>query len=125
MLAGQTTVALRNAQMYKEVPFISVLEPILHSKRRFMAMGTGRRLAAVALVLGVLAFLILCPLPLRVDGEAVVAPVHRAKVQPEVEGVISTVLVREGDRVEKGQVLAEMNAWQYRSSLAAAEAGHP
>ena len=124
VLAGQATVALRNAQMYKEVPFISVLEPILHQKRRFMAMSTGRRAAAVALALAVVAFLILCPLPLRVDGDAIVAPVHRAKVQPEVEGVISKVLIREGERVEKGQVIAEMNAWQYRASLAEAEAGH-
>jgi RND family efflux transporter MFP subunit len=124
VLAGQTTVALRNAQMYKEVPFISVLEPILNRKRRFMAMGKGRRVGTVALALAVLAFLILFPLPLRVDGDAVVAPVHRAKVQPEVEGVISKILVHEGDRVEKGQVLAEMNAWQYRASLAGAEAGY-
>jgi len=29
VLASQATVALRNAQMYKEVPFISVLEPVL------------------------------------------------------------------------------------------------
>jgi HlyD family secretion protein len=41
-----------------------------------------------------------------------------------VEGVISKVFVREGDSIEKGQVLAEMNAWQYRTSLAEAEAGY-
>ena len=43
VLAGQATVALRNAQMYKEVPFISVLEPVLERKRRFMAMEKTRR----------------------------------------------------------------------------------
>jgi len=43
VLAGQATVALRNAQMYKEVPFISVLEPLLERKRRFMAMEKRRR----------------------------------------------------------------------------------
>ena len=37
VLASQATVALRNAQMYKEVPFISVLEPVLDRKRKFMA----------------------------------------------------------------------------------------
>src|SRR5262249_54935364 len=45
VLAGQATVALRNAQMYKEVPFISLLEPILRRKRRFMSMERGRRAA--------------------------------------------------------------------------------
>ena len=43
VLAGQATVALRNAQMYKEVPFISVLEPVLVRKRKFMAMEKRRR----------------------------------------------------------------------------------
>ena len=43
VLAGQATVALRNAQMYKEVPFISVLQPVLEKKRKFMAMEKRRR----------------------------------------------------------------------------------
>jgi GAF domain-containing protein len=45
VLAAQATVALRNAQMYKEVPFISVLEPVLERKRKFMAMEKKRRAA--------------------------------------------------------------------------------
>ena len=60
-------------------------------------------------------------MPLRVDGDAVVAPGRRALVQPEVEGVIGKVLVREGEQVQRGQVLAEMEAWNFRSALAAAQ----
>jgi RND family efflux transporter MFP subunit len=122
VLAAQATVALRNAQMYKEVPFISVLQPVLDRKRKFMAMEKRRRtlfytLGAIGLLL-----LVACPLPLRVDGDAVVAPGRRALVQPEEEGVISKVLVREGQNVQRGQVLAVMEAWNYKSSLAAAQA---
>ena len=121
VLAGQATVALRNAQMYKEVPFISVLEPVLVKKRKFMAMQKQKRTAIlVAGALGLL-FLVACPLPLRVDGDAVVAPVRRALVEPEVEGVIGKVFVREGQHVEAGQVLAEMEAWNFRSAMAAAQ----
>ena len=122
VLAGQATVALRNAQMYKEVPFISVLEPVLERKRKFMAMEKRRRslflsAAAIAVVL-----LVACPMPLRVAGNAVVAPGRRASVQPEVEGVVSRVLVHEGQQVQRGDVLAEMEAWNLRSTLAEAEA---
>ena len=121
VLAGQATVALRNAQMYKEVPFISVLEPVLVRKRKFMAMRKRKRAAIlVAWGLGLL-FLIACPLPLRVDGDAAVAPVRRALVQPEVEGVVAKVYVHEGEHVQRGQVLAEMDAWNFRSALAATE----
>jgi RND family efflux transporter MFP subunit len=122
VLAGQATVALRNAQMYKEVPFISVLEPVLERKRKFMAMEKKRRGMFIALAAAAVIFLGIFPLPLRVDGDAVVAPAHRAQVQPEIEGVVGKVYVREGEAVSRGQVLADMEAWDYRSALAEAEA---
>ena len=122
VLAGQATVALRNAQMYKEVPFISLLEPVLERKRRFMALEKRRRLLYSIGAAAAVAFLALCPLPLRVDGAAVIAPLHRAQVQPEFEGVVAKVLVQEGQFVRRGDVVAELEAWDYRSALAEAQA---
>lgn len=122
VLAGQATVALRNAQMYKEVPFISVLEPVLERKRKFMALERRRRMLYSISTAAAVAFLALCPLPLRVDGNAVIAPLHRAQVQPEFEGVVSKVLVQEGQFVRRGDVVAELEAWDYRSALAEAQA---
>jgi RND family efflux transporter MFP subunit len=48
--------------------------------------------------------------------------VHSAQLQPELEGVINKVYVREGDRVTRGQVLAELGDWEARAKLAQAEA---
>jgi RND family efflux transporter MFP subunit len=121
VLASQATVALRNAQMYKEVPFIALLEPVLSRKRKFMAMEKRRRALITAGALALAVFLVAFPLPLRVDGGAVVAPVRRAQVQPEVEGVISKVLVAEGQQVQEGQVLAEMEMWNAQSAVAEAQ----
>jgi RND family efflux transporter MFP subunit len=121
VLASQATVALRNAQMYKEVPFITLLEPVLSRKRKFMAMEKRRRVLITAGTVAVVFFLVFFPLPLRVDGGAVVAPVHRAQVQPEVEGVIRKVLVAEGQQVQEGQVLAEMEMWNAQSAVAEAQ----
>jgi len=122
VLASQATVALRNAQMYKEVPFISVLEPVLQRKRKFMAMKKTRRMAILIAAAAALIFLVIFPVPLRLDGDATVGPGHRAQIQPEFEGVISRVLVHEGESVKRGQVLAEMDAWDRRSAVAAANA---
>ncbi len=121
LLASQATVALRNAQMYKEVPFITLLEPVLVRKRQFMAMQKQRRTLILALCAASFLFLVAFPLPLRVDGDAVVTPVHRVQVQPETEGVVSKVFIREGQRVHAGQILAEMENWNSRSGLAEAQ----
>jgi RND family efflux transporter MFP subunit len=122
VLAGQATVSLRNAQMYKEVPFISVLEPMLERKRKFMALEKRRRALMVAAAAAVLIFLVGFPWPLRVDGDALASPVHSAQVQPEVEGVVSKVYVREGEHVAPGQVVAELADWEARAALSQAEA---
>ncbi|HTA22150.1 MAG TPA: efflux RND transporter periplasmic adaptor subunit [Terriglobales bacterium] len=122
VLAGQATVALRNASLYREVPFIDLLEPILARKRKFLAMEKGRRAVVVVGAALALLFLAVFPLPLRVDGPAVVGPAHSAQVQPEVAGVVQTVNVREGDTVKQGTVLARLADWQYRAELAAAQA---
>lgn len=122
VLAAQATVALRNAQMYKEVPFISVLEPVLKKKRKFMAMEKWRRTLTLAAVAAVVIFLAGFPWPLRVDGDATVAPLHAAQVQPAVEGVVTKVNVREGDHVARNAVIAELADWEPRSALAQARA---
>jgi RND family efflux transporter MFP subunit len=122
VLAGQATVALRNASLYREVPFIDVLKPFLEKKRKFLALEKRRRWALIAGVSVALLFLAAFPLPLRVDGPAVVGPAHSAKVQPEVAGLVQAVSVREGDAVKQGTVLARLADWQYRSELASAQA---
>ena len=122
VVASQATVAVRNAELYEEVPLIGVLEPIIQKKKQFMAMEKRRRGAYAALAAAIVLFLIFVPLPMRVVGDAKVAPQNSANVQAEVGGVIRNVLVREGDHVVRGTVLAEMEDWDYRAGLAAAKA---
>jgi len=124
VLASQATVALRNASLYKEVPFISVLQPLVERKKRFLALEKHKRAALVIGVAAAVVFLLVVPLPLRVDGNAVVAPARVAHVGSEFEGVIGAVYVREGDVVKKGAPIAELEDWDYRSALAAAQARH-
>ncbi|MFI5089934.1 MAG: efflux RND transporter periplasmic adaptor subunit [Terriglobales bacterium] len=120
VVGSQATVALRNAQMYKEVPFIGFLEPVLEKKRKFMAMEQQRRRLSVAAAVAALVFLIVVPIPMRVNGQAKVAPAHRAQIMPEVEGVVKRVYVHEGDTVKRGATLADLEDWELRAALAAA-----
>jgi len=122
ILTSQATVALRNASLYREVPFIDLLKPVLDRKRKFLALEKRRRALLVTGAAAALLFLLIFPLPLRVVGDASVSPTQSVLVQPEVEGVVQRVNVREGDAVSAGTVLATLSDWQYRAQLAAAQA---
>jgi GAF domain-containing protein len=122
ILAGQATVALRNALLYREVPLISLLEPLM-KKRAALLRTTGRRrvaYAAAAAVAGL--FLAFCPLPMRLAGDAVVEPQHTVTVAAPVDGNVDKVYAHEGQRVAASEVLGALNDWQWRANLTAAEA---
>ena len=124
ILAAQATVALRNASLYREVPLISFLEPLLEKKRKFLALEKQRRTLLVSVTVGVVLLLAICPFPMRVDGRANVEPAATSLVEPQVGGVVSKVYVREGDHVTRGQVLADLEDWSFRDALASAESKH-
>lgn len=122
VVGTQATVALRNASLYQEVPFIGVIEPLVRQKQRFRNMSrTRQRLVTLAAVAAALV-LVLVPIPLRVQGNATVNALVSSQVQAHVEGVVRRVFVREGQRVNPGDPIAQLDDWNYRSALSAAEA---
>jgi RND family efflux transporter MFP subunit len=122
VLGAQATVALRNAALFKEVPLIGILEPLIQRKRKFLALPKRRQHALMAFAAAAAFFLIVFPWPMRVDGESLVTPGHVAKIPAQVEGVVQAVYVREGDAVTAGTVLAQLNDTTARARLASAQA---
>jgi transcriptional regulator with GAF, ATPase, and Fis domain len=122
ILAGQATVAIRNALLYREVPLISLLEPLMHKKQAMLRSSRSRRLGYAAVAVAVVLFLLLCPLPMRVAGMAVVAAQHQITIAAPSDGNVSAVYVHEGEHVSAGQVLGAMNDWHWRTDLAASDA---
>jgi len=122
VLAGQATVAIRNALLYREVPLIGLLEPLAQQKRALLLTSGRRRLAFGGGLAAAALFLILCPLPMRISGEATVAPQHLVTIAAPVDGNVSAVFAHEGQRVSAGDLLGTMNDWQWRMDLASSEA---
>lgn len=122
ILAGQATVAIRNAMLYQEVPLINVLEPLMQKRAALLRTSRGRRLAYAGAAAALALFLAFCPLPMRVAGDAVVAPQHLVTVAAPVDGNVDKVYAHEGQRVSAGEVLGSLNDWQWRADQAAAEA---
>jgi RND family efflux transporter MFP subunit len=121
ILAGQATVAIRNALLYREVPLISLIEPLVKRKQRLLN-DTRSRWMTLGIVFECVLFMSVFPLPMRVSGDATVAPQHLVTVAAPVDGVVSSVSAHEGQRVTTGEVLGKMSDWQWRTELVSAEA---
>ncbi len=122
ILVNQATVAVRNAQLYQQVPLVGFLKPLLEKRRKLATIPKRRRQtwaigAAVTILL-----LFVCPWPLRIAGPARVLPGRRAAVTSLVDGVVKAVLHREGDAVAAGDVIATLKDESYEAALADARA---
>ena len=121
ILAGQATVAIRNALLYREVPLISLIEPLMKKKKAILG-DRRKRWMAIGVLFEAALFLSFFPLPMRISGAAVVAPQHLVTIAAPVDGTVTSVFAHEGQRVSAGQVLGAMNDWQWRAELASTEA---
>ncbi len=122
ILVNQATVAVRNAQLYQQVPLVGFWKPLLEKRRKLSEIPKRRRQkwaigAAIAALI-----LFVCPWPLRIAGPARVLPGRRAAVTSLVDGVVKTVLHREGDRVAAGEIIATLKDESYEAAWAEARA---
>jgi multidrug resistance efflux pump len=109
ILANQTTVALRNAQLYHQVPLADTWGTFAARQRRFLALPRRRKLIVGGSILLLLAAVTLIRWPLRVPGAAALFRAgHHTEVRALVPGIVSRVLVNEGSPVGRGQQLIQL-----------------
>jgi RND family efflux transporter MFP subunit len=122
ILVNQATVAVRNAQLYKQVPLPGFLRGFAEKRGQLLNIPKNRRLAYAAVAAAILLLLFVIPWRVRVEGPARVVPTRRAAVTAGVDGVVRSVLRREGDVVAPGEVIATLQPEAYQASLADAQA---
>jgi RND family efflux transporter MFP subunit len=122
ILLNQATVAVRNAQLYTQVPLAGFWKPILEKRQRFREIPRSRRLAFGIGGFVLLLLLVLLPWRTRVSGHARILPGQRASVTAGVDGIITSVLRREGDRVGPGDLIATIRDENYEAALEEARA---
>ena len=123
ILANQATVALRNAQLYHQVPLADALGALQARKQAFFALPRQRRLALGIGILVAVASLTLIRWPLRVNAIAPsFRPTTRADIRPLTGGIVERVLVREGSVVQRGAPIVQLRDAELRAELDAASA---
>ena len=123
ILANQSTVAVRNARLYRQVPLVNALGALGAKKEAFLELPARRRASYAAIALAVVALLTLVRWPMRVSGEdPLFRPLVRADVRPTISGVIDRVYVREGMLVDRGAPVAHLRDDELRASRDAAVA---
>ncbi len=121
IFASQVTVAVRNALLYQQMPLAGVLQPLAQKRAKFAAIPAVRRSVMLAGAVAVLAFLTFFPWYSKPSGEARVLPALVQPVSAEVEGVVRNIRVREGARVNAGDLLAEVAPDEMRVALQQAQ----
>lgn len=121
ILAAQATVAVRNAQLYRQVPLAEALTALSAKREALLALPRRRRLAYAATVVLAIAALTLIRWPLRVLGnDPVSRPLWRADVRPTLSGVVDRVFVREGVAVTLGDPIFHLRDDELRAQWNAA-----
>jgi len=108
VLAGQLTVAIRNAQLYRQLPMVGALAPLAERRRRWKLLSQAQRRRYIAIAAVLLIAVALIPWPRAVAGDSRLLPAVEVPVRSLVAGFLRSVEVRPGQRVEAGQLLARM-----------------
>ena len=110
ILANQTGVALRNAQLYQQVPLAATLGTLAARRRAWLELPRQRRWAYALAAVAALAAVTLVQWPMRISGvDARFRPEHPVELRAGVPGVIERVLVQEGQPVGAGSLVATLD----------------
>ena len=81
-------------------------------------MKRGKKLVVTLIILiGGGLLLCLVRMELRISSESQLMPVERAIIRAEVEGILDQILVKEGDKVQQGEVVASISPREYEMEI--------
>lgn len=120
ILATQATVALRNASLFQRIPFADVLGR-MGKKGKKWASGWRRLSLAVGLLLLLAYWLHVLPVFRTVTGDCLVESRFGQGIYLRTAGRIQESLVKEGQKVKAGELLARLDDLPFRLKLVESE----
>jgi hypothetical protein len=122
VLTGQLSVAIRNAELYRQLPMVKALAPLAERRRRWQRLDPSRRRnLLLGGAIGLLAVAVI-PWPAAIGGDGQVLPSSEVAVRAGVDGIVRSVEARAGQHVEAGQRLATLEPEGLAARLSALRA---
>ena len=120
-LATHTGKCLLGADDYHSLPFLGVTKRLRQTRLLLTGSKRNRILLKTSIIGTVAVIALLYPKLERIDGNCSLVPMHRNAVVTEVAGRIEKVLVKEGERVKKNQVIAQLDTRRIDTEIATNE----
>ena len=109
VLAGQLAVSIRNAQLYRQLPMVGALAPLIERRQRWQRLTPAQRRRWIAAAAALLLIVAVIPWPRSVAGGAQVLPAQEVPVRAAAGGIVRSVEVYSGAWVRSGQLLARLD----------------
>ncbi len=109
--------ALIGARDYQSLPLLPISQKLRAGRLRLTGAKKRRTLLKTGITVAALLILSFWPAKVKVDGNCTLMPIHRTAVVPEIPGRVDRVFVREGDRVKKGQEIAQLDTNRLKTEL--------
>lgn len=116
-LADLTGRSLKAALVYQSLPFAPLLAQLGHWRDSATTTQRRRWLSWLIVSAVILVIAFLWPLQVKIEGDCTLLPRQRALVTTEAAGRVDEVLVREGERVKKSQVIARLDTRRLQTEL--------
>jgi hypothetical protein len=121
-VGNQTALALKNARLYSQVPFAKTWHRLIGFKDKVAGWPRAKAITGTALVLFLLGALIFWEIDNKIAGDCEVLPLGRYYARARIDGVLKEFSVKEGQRVEAGDVVAVLDDRDVKKRLREAEA---
>lgn len=114
-LADLTGRSLKAALVYQSLPLAPILAHLGHWRESSTKTQHRRRMTWLVMTALILLFAFFWPLKVKIEANCTLLPQKKALITTETAGRVEEILVREGDRVKRDQIIARLDTRRLQS----------
>ena len=117
VVSRHASTALWNAQEHDKIFLLPMLKAMGSPWRFFRGRTLAKIVAVLLAIVAVIAILTFVPWKLTIEGRGSLLPEDRPNTYAPVAGIVTTVAVEHGERVNKGDVLVKLESRELEKEL--------